>query len=215
MDPDIANNVTDVLQNVIQNGTGQNAKALGRTAAGKTGTTDKNKSAWFVGYTQQLSTSVAMFRENPKDHKLLSMNGTAGVDSIHGGDIPTLVWTEYMKAALKGANDPGFPKATDIGKVQDEAGAPSPTPSVTITPSQTPSDTPSPTPSETTPTPSPSASDTCQWSWSNPCNGDTNGGNNTGGTDGGTTPTPTVTDTTGSGNTRGNGNGGIFGGQTG
>ncbi|MFF4686628.1 transglycosylase domain-containing protein [Streptomyces sp. NPDC001307] len=215
MDPDIANNVTDVLQNVIQNGTGQNAKALGRTAAGKTGTTDKNKSAWFVGYTQQLSTSVAMFRENPKDHKLLSMNGTAGVDSIHGGDIPTLVWTEYMKAALKGANDPGFPKATDIGKVQDEAGAPSPTPSVTITPSQTPSDTPSPTPSETTPTPSPSASDTCQWSWGNPCNGDTNGGNNTGGTDGGTTPTPTVTDTTGSGNTRGNGNGGIFGGQTG
>ncbi|MGW5427677.1 transglycosylase domain-containing protein [Streptomyces sp. NPDC004059] len=215
MDPDIANNVTDVLQNVIQNGTGQNAKALGRTAAGKTGTTDKNKSAWFVGYTQQLSTSVAMFRENPKDHKLLSMNGTAGVDSIHGGDIPTLVWTEYMKAALKGANDPGFPKATDIGKVQDEAGAPSPTPSVTITPSQTPSDTPSPTPSETTPSPSPSASDTCQWSWGNPCNGNTNGGNNTGGTDGGTTPTPTVTDTTGSGNTRGNGNGGIFGGQTG
>ncbi|MEV6290381.1 transglycosylase domain-containing protein [Streptomyces sp. NPDC051896] len=215
MDPDIANNVTDVLQNVIQNGTGQNAKALGRTAAGKTGTTDKNKSAWFVGYTQQLSTSVAMFRENPKDHKLLSMNGTAGVDSIHGGDIPTLVWTEYMKAALKGANDPGFPKATDIGKVQDEAGAPSPTPSVTITPSQTPSDTPSPTPSETTPSPSPSASDTCQWSWGNPCNGNTNGGSNTGGTDGGTTPTPTVTDTTGSGNTRGNGNGGIFGGQTG
>ncbi|MEV6051586.1 transglycosylase domain-containing protein [Streptomyces sp. NPDC052107] len=215
MDSNIANNVTDVLQNVIQNGTGQNAKALGRTAAGKTGTTDKNKSAWFVGYTQQLSTSVAMFRENPKDHKLLSMNGTAGVDSIHGGDIPTLVWTEYMKAALKGANDLGFPNATEIGKVQDEAGAPSPTPSVTITPSPTPSDTPSPTPSETTPSPSPSASDTCQWSWGNTCNGNTNGGNNTGGTDGGTTPTPTVTDTTGSGSTRGNGNGGIFGGQTG
>ncbi|MCC5477208.1 transglycosylase domain-containing protein [Streptomyces barringtoniae] len=216
MDPNIANNVTDVLQNVIQNGTGQNAKSLGRTAAGKTGTTDKNKSAWFVGYTQQLSTSVAMFRENPKDHKLLSMNGTAGKDSIHGGDIPTLVWTEYMKAALKGANDLGFPSATEIGKVQDEAGAPSPTPSVTITPSQTPSNSPSPSPSVTTPSPSPSTSDTCQWSWGNPCNGNANGGTNTGGTTGGTDPSPSVTDTTGTGgNTRGNGNGTIFGGPTG
>ncbi|MFJ3715602.1 transglycosylase domain-containing protein [Streptomyces sp. NPDC090057] len=215
MESNIANNVTDVLQNVIQNGTAQNAKALGRTAAGKTGTTDKNKSAWFVGYTQQLSTSVAMFRENPKNHKLLSMNGTAGKDSIHGGDIPTQVWTEYMKAALKNANDPGFPDAFRIGKVHDEAGAPSPTPSVTITPSQTPSNSPSPSPSLTSPSPSPSPSDTCQWGWGNNCNG-SNGGTDTGGTGGGgSTPTPTVTDTTGTGNTRGNGNGGLFSGQNG
>lgn len=213
MDADIANNVTNVLENVIQNGTGTNAKALGRTAAGKTGTTDKNKSAWFVGYTQQLSTSVTMFRENPKDHELLSMNGTAGVDSIHGGDIPTLVWTEYMKAALKNANDTGFPDAPKLGEIQDEAGAPSPTPSVTITPSQTPSNSPSPTPSATSPSPSPSPSDSCQFGWGNNCGN--NGGTGNGGTDGGTTPTPSVTDTTGTGNTRGNGNGGIFAGQNG
>ncbi len=165
IDPNIANNVTDVLENVIQNGTGFNAKALGRTAAGKTGTTDKNKSAWFVGYTRQLSTSVTMFRENPKDHKLLSMNGTAGKDSIHGGDIPTLVWTEYMKAALKGKSDLGFEKATEIGGIHDESGAPSPTPTVSVTPSQTPSDTPSPTPSETATTPTPTPSETCQFGW--------------------------------------------------
>ncbi|MFJ9815958.1 transglycosylase domain-containing protein [Streptomyces sp. NPDC101151] len=215
MGSDIADNVTDVLQNVIQNGTGTNAKALGRTAAGKTGTTDKNKSAWFVGYTQQLSTSVAMFRENPKDHELLSMNGTAGKDSIHGGDIPTSVWTEYMRAALKNANDPGFPDAGKIGEIQDEAGAPSPTPSVTITPSQTPSNSPSPTPSDTATSPSPSASESCQFGWGNNCNN--NGGTGNGGTDGGTTPTPTVTDTSGTGTTRGNGNGngGIFAGQNG
>ncbi|MER6026401.1 transglycosylase domain-containing protein [Streptomyces sp. NPDC001851] len=222
MPANVANNVTDVLENVIQNGTGFNAKALGRTAAGKTGTTDSNKSAWFVGYTQQLSTSVAMFRENPKDHELLSMNGTAGVPSIHGGDIPTSVWTEYMKAALQGKNDPGFPDATEIGKVQDEAGAPSPTPTVSITPSPSPSDSPSPSPSATSPSPSPSASDTCQWNWGNGCNGNGNGngGADTGGVDGGTSPAPTVTDTTGTGgNTRGNGNGngngGIFAGPTG
>ncbi|MFF5024066.1 transglycosylase domain-containing protein [Streptomyces collinus] len=218
MDAPIANNVTDVLQNVIQNGTGQNAKALGRTAAGKTGTTDKNKSAWFVGYTQQLSTSVAMFRENPKDHKLLSMNGTAGVDSIHGGDIPTAVWTEYMKAALKNANDPGFPAAEKIGDVQDEAGAPSPTPSVTITPSQSPSDSPTPTPSVTSSSPSPSPSESCQFGWGDNCGGANGGGNGNGNGNGGTnggTPSPTVTDTTGTGNTRGNGNGGLFAGQNG
>ncbi|MFI8241022.1 transglycosylase domain-containing protein [Streptomyces sp. NPDC085866] len=216
MDANIANNVTDVLENVIQNGTAQNAKALGRTAAGKTGTTDSNKSAWFVGYTQQLSTSVAMFRENPKDHELLSMNGTAGKDSIHGGDIPTLVWTEYMKAALKNANDSGFPDATEIGKVQDEAGAPSPTPSVTITPSPTPDDSPSPSPSETATSPTPTPSDSCQFGWGNNCN-NTGGGTGNGGTDGGTTPTPTATDTTGTstGTSKGNGNGGIFAGQNG
>ncbi|WP_225832724.1 transglycosylase domain-containing protein [Streptomyces sp. NK08204] len=215
MPANVANNVTDVLQNVIQNGTGQNAKALGRTAAGKTGTTDKNKSAWFVGYTQQLSTSVAMFRENPKDHKLLSMNGTAGVDSIHGGDIPTSVWTEYMKLALQGQNDPGFPDATKIGSVQDEVGAPSPTPTVAATPSATPSAKPSPSPSESTTGPSPSASQTCNgWSWK--CNS-TTGGTTTGGTGTSPSPSPSASDTTGTttGSTKGNGNGGLFGGTQG
>ncbi|MDN3259423.1 transglycosylase domain-containing protein [Streptomyces sp. CSDS2] len=233
MDSNIANNVTDVLENVIQNGTAKKALALGRTAAGKTGTTDENKSAWFVGYTQQLSTSVAMFRENPKDHRLLSMNGTANTDSIHGGDIPTQVWTDYMKAALKGQNDPGFPKATPIGTVQDQAGAPSPTPSFTPTPSRTPSATPTPTPSKTTPTPTPSASETCGFGWGDDCGdngdgggiggadggGDGIGGTDTGGTDGGTFPTPTGTETTRPGNSRGNGNGsdggGWFAGQEG
>jgi membrane peptidoglycan carboxypeptidase len=206
MEANVANNVTDTLVNVIQNGTGTNAKALGRTAAGKTGTTDSNKSAWFVGYTQQLSTSVAMFRENPKDHKLLSMNGTAGVDSIHGGDIPTLVWTEYMKAALKGKSDTGFPDAEKIGVVQDEAGAPSPTPSVAITPSETPSETPSATPSETPEPPTPSATNTCN-NFGRKC--DDNGDTSTGGSTGGVTLSPSASAT----NTRGTGNGGgLFGG---
>ncbi|MGW0765939.1 transglycosylase domain-containing protein [Streptomyces sp. NPDC002676] len=213
MPDNVANNVTDVLQNVIQNGTGQNARALGRTAAGKTGTTDKNKSAWFVGYTKQLSTSVAMFRENPKDHELLSMNGTAGVDSIHGGDIPTSVWTEYMKVALEGANDTGFPPATKIDNVQDEVGAPTPTPTVINTPSQTPSDSPSPSPSESSIEPSPSASQTCK-GWK--CGTTTGGTDTIGGTDGGVSPSPSVSDSTGpGGSTKGNGNGGIFGGTQG
>ncbi|WP_203618205.1 transglycosylase domain-containing protein [Streptomyces bauhiniae] len=217
MDSSIANNVTDVLRNVIQNGTGQNAKVLGRTAAGKTGTTDENKSAWFVGYTQQLSTSVAMFRENPKDHRLLSMNGTAGTDSIHGGDIPTSVWTEYMRAALQGKNDPGFPDAIKIGKIHNEAGAPTPTPKPSITPSPTPTESTSPSPTETTPSPSPTESETCRFF----CNDD--GGTGPGGADGGASSSPTDSTSPGTGDVRGTGNagangsdgGGLFGGQAG
>ncbi|MFJ8716917.1 transglycosylase domain-containing protein [Streptomyces violaceus] len=210
MPENVANNVTNVLENVIENGTGKNALSLGRTAAGKTGTTDENKSAWFVGYTQQLSTSVAMFREDPKSAKLLSMNGTAGEKSIHGGDVPTLVWTEFMKAALKGETDLGFPKPEKIGVIQDEVGAPSPTPTPSAEPSETVTESPSATPSDSS-TPSPSPTDTCGFFG---CEDD--GGTENGGTGGepSTSPSPTDTGENG-GNSRGNGNGGIFGGPTG
>ncbi|MEU6337033.1 transglycosylase domain-containing protein [Streptomyces cellulosae] len=217
MPENVANNVTDVLENVIENGTAQHAKELGRRAAGKTGTTDENKSAWFVGYTQQLSTSVAMFREDPKSHKLLSMNGTAGKDSIHGGDIPTQVWTEFMKAALKGESDPGFPKAEKIGEVADGVGAPSPTPTETETEEASPSVTPSPTETVTAP-PSPTETETCgpfdfRCRDEEEANGGTgNGGADSGGTDGGVTTSPDPTETEDPGGTRGNGNGGLFGG---
>jgi membrane peptidoglycan carboxypeptidase len=214
MPENVANNVTNVLENVIDKGTGQNAKALGRAAAGKTGTTDENKSAWFVGYTQQLSTSVAMFREDPKSAKLLSMNGTAGEESIHGGDTPTEVWTEYMKAALKGKPDPGFPEATKIGEIADQVGAPSPSPSITASPSQSPSESPSESPTESSPTPTPSTSETCS-AWDFDCQetgGNGNGGAETGGSDGDVTPSPTTSETGDPGNSRGNGNGGLFGG---
>ncbi|MFD5227723.1 transglycosylase domain-containing protein [Streptomyces qaidamensis] len=215
MPENVANNVTDTLENVIQNGTGKNALALGRTAAGKTGTTDENKSAWFVGYTQQLSTSIAMFREDPKSAKLLSMNGTAGEESIHGGDTPTEVWTEYMKAALKGKPDLGFPEPEKIGEIQNEVGAPSPTPTPSVEPSETVTESPSPTPTEST-TPSPSPSDTCGFFGCEDDGGAQNGGTGNGGTDGGVSPEPTPTDTNlDGGNTRGNGNGGIFGGPEG
>ncbi|MFE1249172.1 transglycosylase domain-containing protein [Streptomyces sp. NPDC058735] len=216
MPENVANNITDVLENVIQNGTGKNALALGRTAAGKTGTTDENKSAWFVGYTQQLSTSVAMFREDPKSAKLLSMNGTAGEESIHGGDVPTLVWTEYMKAALKGKPDLGFPDAEQIGQIQDGVGAPSPTPTPTVEPSETVTETPSATPSETPTSPSPSPSDSCGFFGCQTDGGAQNGGPGNGGTDGGASTEPSPTDTNlDGGNSRGNGNGGIFGGPAG
>ncbi|MGW0365582.1 transglycosylase domain-containing protein [Streptomyces sp. NPDC002990] len=156
MDDSIADNVTKVLENVIQNGTGKKARALERPAAGKTGTTDENKSAWFVGYTPELSTAVTLFRTDPTsaDKKLISMNRVGGTDSIHGGDIPAVIWTEYMREALKGAPVTRFPEAEDIGVVADEVGAPTPPPSAVPSPS-TPPSTPPPS-SSPPPSPSPS-----------------------------------------------------------
>ncbi|MEU0743145.1 transglycosylase domain-containing protein [Streptomyces sp. NPDC006134] len=219
MPANVADNVTSTLENVVQNGTGTKAKALGRAAAGKTGTTDENKSAWFVGYTQQLSTSVAMFREDPKSHTLLSMNGTAGDDSIHGGDVPAAVWTEYMKDALQGEEDPGFPEAAPIGKVLDGVGAPAPTPSFTPEPSPTETEKASPTPTETETSASPSPSETCGvFDWR--CEDEDTGGNGPGGPETevpepGQTP-PTASPSQSESDRPGNGDhGNLFGGPNG
>ncbi|MEU6341256.1 transglycosylase domain-containing protein [Streptomyces sp. NPDC046977] len=205
MPSEVADNVTDTLENVIQKGTGTNALALGRTAAGKTGTTDSNKSAWFVGYTKQLSTSVAMFRENPKTHSLLSMNGTAGVASIHGGDIPTKVWTEYMKAALKGTQDVPFPKPVKIGDIHDELGAPpSSSPSASSTPTESASTPPTPTFTPPTESPTATATETCRGFFGCQNGGGGNGGGGNGGNGGGN----------GGGGNGGGANGGADGGGT-
>ncbi|MCX4408626.1 MULTISPECIES: transglycosylase domain-containing protein [unclassified Streptomyces] len=213
MSEDVANNVTDVLQNVVQNGTGTKVANMGFPVAGKTGTTDKNKSAWFVGYTRELSTAVTLFRSDPKTSKLESMNGTGGVASVHGGDIPAQVWRDYMAVALKNSKHEPFPKAGKVGEILNPSPSPSPTPSTSpsLSASPTPSNSPSPSISSS---PTPSPTDTCgKFSWNCGNNGGTDAGS-TGDPTGTTSPTPTVTST--SGNTRGNSNGGnIFGGQNG
>ncbi|MFI6661234.1 transglycosylase domain-containing protein [Streptomyces sp. NPDC050523] len=124
----VADNVTDVLQGVIARGTGTKAQALGRTAAGKTGTTDDYRSAWFVGYTPQLATSVVLFREDSKHPQLQSLIGVGGLQKVFGGDIPTEIWTRYMREALAGLPDAAFPTAAPLGRGTDEPGA-SPSPS--------------------------------------------------------------------------------------
>ncbi|MGW3117981.1 transglycosylase domain-containing protein [Streptomyces sp. NPDC001107] len=210
--PKVADNVTDVLKTVVDKGTGTAAQLTGRDVAGKTGTTDGNKSAWFVGYTPQLSTSITMFRynddESEKNRTFLKMYGTGGQKKIHGASFPAEIWHDYMAEALKNEPVKNFPPPEPIGEVVNDVPSPTavPTPSETLT-----SPSPSPSPSETLTSPSPSASESCKFGWQ--CT-DT-GGTDTGGTDGGVTSTPTATDTSGTGNSRGNGNGGLFAGPAG
>ncbi|MYS84381.1 transglycosylase domain-containing protein [Embleya scabrispora] len=110
-----ANAVTQVLRGVVDSGTGFRAQALNRPAAGKTGTTDDNRSAWFVGYTPDLATSMGMFRENVNTHAFLSMSGVAGLPRVDGANLPTRMWTTYMRAALAGQPVAEFPEDTSGG----------------------------------------------------------------------------------------------------
>lgn len=223
----VADNVTDVLKTVVEEGTGTSAQLSDRQVAGKTGTTDGNKSAWFVGYTPQLSTAISMYRlddnASNKNRKFLQMFGTGGEKKIHGASFPAQIWHDYMEQALKGTKPLPFPEPEEIGEVVGET--PSPTPTVTETQEEeepTPSDTPSPTPTESEPEPSLSPTEPCNRF--NPlCNNDggtTGGGDSSGstgstGSTGGVSSSPTATESGGSGNSRGNGNGGLFGGGTG
>ncbi|MGF1430136.1 transglycosylase domain-containing protein [Kitasatospora sp. LaBMicrA B282] len=102
--PQTARQVTDMLQGVVSDpgGTGWRAQDLGRPVAGKTGTTDQNRSAWFVGYTPELVTSVAMFGEQAGTGKQVTLSGAAGGGRVTGGGYPAQIWTDYMKAALDG-----------------------------------------------------------------------------------------------------------------
>ncbi|KAB2591010.1 penicillin-binding protein [Streptomyces arboris] len=183
----IADNVTDVLKNVVENGTGKPARLEGREAAGKTGTTDGNKSAWFVGYTPQLSTAISMFRldddETNTKRKFEEMFGTGGEKKIHGNSFPASIWHDYMTEAMKNKKVLSFPEPEPIGEEVWGGGAASPTP--TPTPSPTPSPTPTteepepPTPSPTPTTPSPTPSKTCEF-WDRECQNPNGGGANAG-----------------------------------
>ncbi|GAA2797852.1 transglycosylase domain-containing protein [Kitasatospora paracochleata] len=148
-----ADAVTDVLRDVISSrGTGAAALALGRPAAGKTGTTDGNLSAWFAGYTPELATAVGLFRENPKTHAKETLAGTAGYSRVNGGTFPTLIWTAYMTEALRGGRIQSFDLEPTRGNTQPpEPPSPAPGPSTTAPAA------PGPTAPSGTPAPSPSA----------------------------------------------------------
>lgn len=111
-DAEIANSVNYTLNKVVTDGTAFAAQKLGRPAAAKTGTTDGNKSAWFVGYTPQLATAVLMAKEDASGMPV-SLSGTGGLDTVTGGSYPAAIWTAFMTAAL--LNEPALDFAAPTG----------------------------------------------------------------------------------------------------
>ena len=106
--------LTYALKGVVNGGTGAAALGLGRPAAGKTGTSQSNASAWFSGYTPQLAASVSFFRDDATQ----TLNGIGGLTSVTGGSFPARIWTAFMKGALKGEPVMDFPAPSNIGGLE-------------------------------------------------------------------------------------------------
>jgi penicillin-binding protein 1A len=91
---EVARTETQMLTGVLKNGTAAGL-TIDRPAAGKTGTTDVNQDAWFIGYTPQLTTAVWMGDPNAET----PMTSVGGI-SVFGATYPAHVWAAFMKAAL-------------------------------------------------------------------------------------------------------------------
>src|SRR5271170_6183951 len=91
--PDVARTMTAMLEEVIQFGTGMQARVLARPAAGKTGTTQDYTDAWFIGFTPQLTCGVWV----GFDDKQISLG-----KKETGARAALPIWLQFMKAALEG-----------------------------------------------------------------------------------------------------------------
>ena len=109
---DVVADLTYALNQVTIKGTAAVVGArLNRPAAGKTGTSNDNASAWFNGYTPEVAASVAFYRDNATE----SLNGIGGLNSVTGGSFPARIWAEFVKGYLSKAPVQEFPPASNIG----------------------------------------------------------------------------------------------------
>src|SRR3954447_2611948 len=107
--------VTKILQQNMKHGTGRAAQ-MGCPAAGKTGTTDTFRDAWFAGYTPRMSTVVWV----GYPHRSLPMTNVHGI-KVAGATFPALIWHDYMKVA-KGGFCGEFPKPTEPAQLNPYCG---------------------------------------------------------------------------------------------
>ena len=99
LSPEMAYVVTHMLRGVVERGTGQAAKALGRPVAAKTGTTNDYSNAWFIGFTPQLSTGVWVGYDRPR---------SLGKDET-GSRVAVPIWLSYMGKVLGDSPKEDFP----------------------------------------------------------------------------------------------------------
>src|SRR5690606_5279433 len=90
MTPRTVSAMQSMLSDAVEAGTGRAAR-IGRPAAGKTGTSQDFRDAWFIGFTAELVTGVWVGNDN-----------SAPMKSVTGGGMPARLWHDFMKEALKG-----------------------------------------------------------------------------------------------------------------
>jgi membrane peptidoglycan carboxypeptidase len=155
---DVVRDVNAALQDVVKNGTAEEAAskfAVHRDAAGKTGT-HEDLTAWFVGYTPQLSAAVAFYKDANGDQVKESLDNVGGEGTFFGGGYPARIWTSFMTHALHGEPYINFPPAAHIGKTMNPKPKPPPPPPPQPEPEPTPTvDLPGPDPKPTLPFPRP------------------------------------------------------------
>ncbi|MFE7901449.1 transglycosylase domain-containing protein [Streptomyces sp. NPDC057424] len=153
-----ADSVTSVLTGVVDDGTAQasvrnNPQRDGQQVAGKTGTSDNNKSAWFTGYTPNLVTSVGLFGEDAKTRAQVPMYKAAGKPRLNGGDFPARIWAAYTFGVMGDVTK--FDLDTQQGAAVQPTRTPTPTQEPTEEPTQEPTtEEPSSSPPPTTEEPS-------------------------------------------------------------
>ncbi|MFF8635785.1 transglycosylase domain-containing protein [Streptomyces pilosus] len=137
-----ADTVTSVLTGVVDDGTArrsvrENPLRGGQQVAGKTGTSDNNKSAWFTGFTPELVTSVGLFGEDAENQNQVPMYKAGGVEyRVNGGGFPAEIWAAYTFGVMDEVSR--FDLDTDQGAAVRPTRTPSATPSPSVTPSQEP-----------------------------------------------------------------------------
>ncbi|MEV0389906.1 transglycosylase domain-containing protein [Nonomuraea sp. NPDC050643] len=155
IDPGVAADATVAMEAVLTNGTAQ-GKGLGnRPAAGKTGTNNDEKEAWFVGYTPQISTAVGFYREEcrtktgkvvPPQHSNCPVfrKGSKKYTwdnpytkpfevslNFEGAGPPTIAWQKFMTLAHQGLPVEEFPDRAEVGVPENIVPSPTPTPTPT------------------------------------------------------------------------------------
>src|SRR4051794_21128561 len=119
LSPEVAANVSSILQTVVQDGTAVRAQIPGVVIAGKTGTTEGYGDAWFVGWTKEYT--VAVWVGYPDQFK--PMESEYGGQPVAGGTFPAQIWKTFMQALLAvdplpdddGGEGTGTPAPTPFG----------------------------------------------------------------------------------------------------
>ena len=109
--PEVARTMTAMLEDVIKFGTGVAGKALGRPAAGKTGTTQDYTDAWFIGYTPQMTAGVWV----GFDDKQISLGKRET-----GARAALPIWLEFMQGVLAGTPVKDFPNVVPLEQLAGE-----------------------------------------------------------------------------------------------
>jgi len=108
------------MQETLLSGTARKAEIPGWTAAGKTGTSQDFRDAWFIGYTANLVTGV-----------WLGNDDNSPTRKATGGGLPVEVWTRFMRVAHQGVPVAGLPKSqagglfSNLMHAASQVGAPS------------------------------------------------------------------------------------------